>query len=160
MREAAPSPGTAPSRGTAARARRGVVLRGFAFALVCGLAGLLVLGVSLSHRGQEAMDRSDEAFHQGDLRAAVDFAKRAGLAYLPGADHVRRAERRLEAIGRGAEAEGNFELARRAWDALRIVDEQTTYPGRGEAAGGRRARQALERLERQKSEEAGQVEVE
>lgn len=92
------------------------------------------------------MAESDRAFHQGDLRVAVWEAKEAGLAYVPGSSHVRRSTARLEAIARGASAEGRWDLARLAWDALRLIDEQTAYPGRGQTAFGRRAREELQRM--------------
>ena len=92
------------------------------------------------------MQSSDTAFHAGDLSESVRFAKRAATAYIPSADHVRQAESRLTAIARGAEGEGDLELALRAWDALRVIDEQTAYPGRGPSATGREARSALSRI--------------
>lgn len=114
--------------------------------LATGLLALLVLAVVLVRRGEAAMAESDRAFHAGELRAAVWEAKEAGLAYVPGSAHVGRGVARLEAIARGATAEGRWDLARLAWDSLRLIDEQTAYPGRGATAWGQRAREALARL--------------
>lgn len=109
--------------------------------------GLLALGAVLVRRGEAAMAESDRAFHAGDLRGAVWEAKEASLAYVPGSEHVRRGVARLEAIARGAAAEGRWDLARLAWDALRLVDEQTAYPGRGATPFGRRAKAELARMQ-------------
>lgn len=124
------------------------LLRGLSLLLLTVVLGLVLFGWVLVRRGQAALEESDRAFHQGHMEESIDWAKRAGLAYVPGAEHVHRAEARLEAIARGAEAESRLSLARRAWDALRLVDEQTSYPGRPASAAGERARAALERLGR------------
>jgi len=120
-------------------------LRPLLTAAVTLVLAVCVLGLVLVRRGTAAMDRSDRAFHAGDLRAAVWEAKAAGLSYVPGSSHVERAAARLEAIARGAAAEDRLDLARLAWDALRLIDEQTGYPGRGATAFGLRARAELER---------------
>jgi len=125
---------------------RSIVSVGFALAL-----GVLVLAVVLVRRGEARMAESDRAFHAGELRVSVWEAKAAGLAYVPGSEHVVRATARLEAIARGAAAEGRPELARLAWDALRLIDEQTDYPGRGRAPFGELARAELGRLRAQKT---------
>jgi|GEM_PF-1407885 len=108
--------------------------------------GLVVLAFVLVRRGEAAMAESDRAFHAGELRVAVWEAKEAGLAYVPGSAHVARSAARLEAIARGATAEGRVDLARLAWDSLRLLGEQTDYPGRGQTAWGLRANEALARL--------------
>jgi hypothetical protein len=121
-------------------------LRTFVLAAASVLLALLLLGVVLVRRGEAALTRSDEAFHGGHLQVAIAEAKQSALAYVPGSEHVLGATERLEAIARGAEADGRRDLARLAWDALRVVDEQTAYPGRGPTASGALARQALLRL--------------
>lgn len=126
--------------------------------LACAV-GLLSLGLALHFRGTAAMERSDAAFHSGDLRASVEWAQTAALAYLPGAQHVRAAEERLEAVARGAESASDIELARRAWDSLRLVDEQTKYPGRGESRSGDTARRALVRIWKQVAEHGPTTEI-
>lgn len=98
------------------------------------------------------MERSDAAFHRGDLVEAIAEARTAALYYVPGARHVHEAEGRLEAIARGAEAEGNWKLARRAWDALRLIAQQTHYPGRPASEAGQRAQKALKRLDARQME--------
>jgi len=123
------------------------LLSAAAFGLVFFSVSLVVVGLREVGRGEAALERSDRAFHGGDLGTALRQARQAGLSYVPGAAHVRAAEERLEAIARGAEADGQHELARRAWDALRLVDEETDYPGRAPNAAGERARAALRRLD-------------
>jgi hypothetical protein len=125
---------------------RSIVSLAFALSL-----GVLVLALVLLHRGQARMAESDRAFHSGDLRSSVWEAKAAGLAYVPGSEHVARATARLEAIARGAASEGRPELARLAWDALRLLDEQTDYPGRGPTPFGELATAELGRLRAQKT---------
>jgi hypothetical protein len=125
----------------------GVWLRRLAAAIV---AATVVLGVLVAReitRGQAALARSDQLFHSGDLLGALHAARDAALFYVPGAPHVDAARERLEAIARGAEAEANLGLARRAWESLRQVDEETAYPGRPPTASGERARAALRRLD-------------
>jgi hypothetical protein len=117
--------------------------KGLFLVLATGLLALVVLSVVLTLRGEAAMAESDRAFHAGELRVAVWEAKEAGLAYVPGAAHVARGVARLEAIARGATAEGRWDLARLAWDSLRLLDEQTNYPGRGQTPWGLRAAEAL-----------------
>lgn len=123
------------------------LLRFLALGVVALVAGVFCLGLALAHEGREAMERSDAAFHRAEMVDAIAEARTAALAYVPGSEHVRRAERRLEAIARGAEAQGDWQLARRAWDALRLVTEQTDYPGRPVSTAGERARAALQRLD-------------
>lgn len=100
------------------------------------------------HRGESALRESDQAFHGGDLHRSVLEARTAALSYVPGAPHVGAAYERLEAIGRGAEAEGRYEVARLAWGAVRSSVLQTRHwlvPRRGELE---RAESALARLNR------------
>jgi hypothetical protein len=127
-------------------ASEGPIFRGILFAGTLLLLALLALCFVLVRRGEAAMVESDRAFHAGDLRGAVWEAKEAALAYVPGSAHVRRANDRLEAIARGAAAEGRWDLARLAWDALRLVDEQTDYPGRGPSTLGLEAKQQLAQM--------------
>lgn len=100
------------------------------------------------HRGEGALRESDAAFDRGDLHRSVLHARTAALSYVPGAPHVSAAYERLEAIGRGAEAEGRYEIARLAWGAVRSSVLQTRHwlvPHKGELE---RAERALHRLNR------------
>jgi hypothetical protein len=121
-------------------------LRFASLALLAFVALAVVSGVSLTVRGEGEMEKSDTAFHEGDLRGAIFHARKAALAFVPGAEHVGLAHARLEAIGRGAEAKGDEELARVAWDALRVVAEQTDYPGRPDSTAHKKATESLKRL--------------
>ena len=125
------------------RLMRGVV------ALVLGFVALVaVAGISLTRQGTHEMSLSDDAFHSGKLRESVAHARAAALSYVPGSEHVRAANERLEAIARGAEAEGNDELALFAWDALRQAQVETSYPGRPKSELLERAEAGILRLRR------------
>ncbi len=109
---------------------QGHFLRNLALLAVSFVLLLAVAGLTLTQKGRTEMQKSDEAFHSGDLRLSLVHAKAAALSYVPGSTHVLAAYRRLEAIAKGAEAEGNHQLARLAWESLRNVHAQTAYPGR------------------------------
>ena len=107
---------------------------------------VVVSGAFLTARGKDALDKSDRAFDRGDMRESIAFARQSALAYVPGADHVRGAYARLEAIARGAESEGDEVLARVAWDTLRVVVVQTDYLGRPPSPQLELAKKNLQRL--------------
>jgi len=93
--------------------------------LAAGVA-LLVLVFALvayrvSERGAHELAESDRAFDAGQLELAVEHARRAAAAYVPGAPHVRLGFERLRAVARGAERTRDLPLARRAWHALRAA---------------------------------------
>ena len=121
-------------------------LRLLSLALLSLVLLVVVAGLSLTHRGAAEMEKSNEAFHGGRLRDAVHHARRAALSYVPGATHVQQAHERLEAIARGAETAGDRQIARVAWDTLRLVHVQTDYPGRPPSAAEARANAALKRM--------------
>lgn len=100
------------------------------------------------HRGEAALRESDDAFDRGDLHRSVLQARAAALCYVPGAPHVSAAYERLEAIGRGAEAEGRYEVARLAWGAVRTSVLQTRHWLVPRSAELERAERALDRLNR------------
>jgi hypothetical protein len=106
----------------------------------------VVSGVTLTVKGRAALAESDQAFHQGDMRRSIAEARAAALSYVPGGEHVHGSYERLEAIARGAESQGDRDLARVAWDTLRVVLEQTDYPGRPSSDVLERARTNLKRL--------------
>lgn len=122
-------------------------LRGTALGL-----SLLVLAVAaLTARavvdGGREMKQSDAAFNRGELRVAIDHARRAAVLYAPGAPHVTRAYARLDAIAVGAEAAGQPETARMAWRAVRAAALETRHVWIPERAQLERANQNLARLE-------------
>ncbi len=124
----------------------GKVLRLLSVTVLLVVSTLVLSGLFLTGRGQDEMKQSDQAFHEGDLRASIRFARKAALSYVPGSSHVGAAHARLEAIARGAEAEGNFEIARLAWDSLRLVHVQTDYPGRPKSGAQAKAEERLKEL--------------
>lgn len=129
------------------------VFRLASFAVLSLALLAVVSGVTLTVKGRASLTLSDEAFHQGDMRRSIAEARAAALSYVPGGEHVQASYERLEAIARGAESQGDKELARVAWDTLRVVLEQTEYPGRPPSEVLERARSNLRRL-REAREEA------
>ncbi len=132
-------------------------LRWASLGLVAFVLFFVVSGLSLVSRGQEEMSLSDQAFDDGDLRKSIFHARKAALAFVPGAPHVQQAYERLEAIGRGAEAQGDEALARIAWEALRGAVEQTDYPGRPIPVAHEHAAQSLERLRKARQHDAPEL---
>lgn len=128
-------------------------LKWAAFGLVAFVILVVVSGLTLVSRGQEEMRLSDQAFDDGNLHRSIFHARKAALSFVPGAEHVKNAYERLDAIGRGAEAQGDEELARVAWEALRGAVEQTDYPGRPVPAAHDRAARNLERLRKAREQD-------
>lgn len=97
--------------------------------------------------GEQALRAAEEAFDRGDLRECVRLSRRAASLSVPGAPHVGAAFHRLVVVARGAEAAGQPELARLAWQAVRGA----ALDGRGALGQGRseldQANFALARLE-------------
>lgn len=89
--------------------------------------------------GQRELAASDAAFDANDLRGAIEHARRAASAYVPGAPHVEHGYARLRAVARGAEATGRPELAMLAYQAQRAAVLESAslwqpFPGRLEEA--------------------------
>ncbi len=107
----------------------------------------LVIGYRFSLQGGKAMTASDVAFNKGEFDEAIFQAELAARLYFPGAEHFKQAELRLVTVARGAEAEGNEELALHAWRSLKALDHQTYYWGRGSIEFAELAHRSLERLQ-------------
>jgi hypothetical protein len=82
-------------------------------------AGVATLRAVLD--GEREIAKSDAAFDANDLHGAIQHARRAASAYVPGAVHVARGYARLLAVARGAEATGQPEVAMLAWQAERAA---------------------------------------
>ena len=96
------------------------------------LASVLSVGIARQvTTGARAMQASDEAAHAGDVRAAIDAARAAAEAELPGSPYPRRGMERLAQIGRDAEGRGDLALAAVAWRAMRTAAEETRALGDG-----------------------------
>jgi hypothetical protein len=121
-------------------------LRRLSFALVFGLLIVVVVSARVVVEGERRMAESDEAFHRGDVRAAVEKARHAAILYIPGAPHVTPAYQRLVAAAVGAEAAGDLAAARLGWSAVRAaaVETRSLWPVR--EAELARANHALVRL--------------
>ncbi|MGC4066109.1 MAG: ABC transporter permease subunit [Polyangiaceae bacterium] len=96
----------------------------FAVVLVLVLVGGASLVWRMNVEGAKAMARSDEHFDQGRLLDAVLYSRRAASLYVPFAEHVRRADARLDFIAHGAEAAKLERVALIAWEAIRAVELQ------------------------------------
>jgi len=122
-------------------------LRGIALAMMLFVLAVAVLTARAVIDGNHEMQMSDAAFDRGDLRVAIDHARRAAVLYAPGAPHVAQAYARLDAIALGAEAAGQPETARMAWRAVRGAALETRHVWIPERAELGRANQNLARLE-------------
>jgi hypothetical protein len=90
---------------------------------------------------------SDAAFDSGDLRPALEHARRSATLYAPGAPHVERAYERLIAIALGAEAAGQPKTAFLAWQGVRSAALESRHIWVSHPAELERANQNLARLE-------------
>jgi hypothetical protein len=87
------------------------------------VAGVMLVFALMTYRavsaGEAALEDSEAAFDRGELRESLRQARLAASLVAPGAEHVDRAFTRLIVIARGAEAAGDLDLARLAWEAVR-----------------------------------------
>ena len=125
----------------------GTWLRRLSLTLVLVLLALATLTARVVIDGERALALSDEAFDRGDVRAATVHARRAAILYAPGAPHVDPAYQRLEAIAQGAEAAGDAEVARQAWQAIRGAALETRHIWIPRQTELQRANQNLMRLQ-------------
>ena len=112
---------------------------------------LVSIGAALSARvileGQAELAASDVAFNDGDLRPALEHARRSATLYAPGAPHVERAYERLIAIALGAEAAGQPKTAFLAWQGVRSAALESRHVWVSHTAELERANENLSRLE-------------
>lgn len=124
----------------------GAWLRRGALVLALVVLGLALLTARVLIDGERALALSDAAFDQGDVRTATLHARRAAVAWAPGAPHVEPAYARLVAIATGAEVAGDRELAAAAWRAVRGAALETRHVFVPRQADLDRANQNLARL--------------
>jgi hypothetical protein len=123
-----------------------ILARRASFLLTLLVLALGAMTFRVVRDGEAALAESDAAFHRGDLSNAVLYARRAAIAYAPGAPHTRAALKRLRAVAVGSEGVGDVASARLAWGAIRAAAVETrslTEPYGSERA---EADQALARL--------------
>jgi hypothetical protein len=96
-----------------------------AAALVPVLVALVTLR-TLS-RGEAELAASDQAFAAGEPTLALRHARRAALAYVPGASHVDAAYARLRAVAASAERDRDPVLAASAWEAVRVAAQESGH---------------------------------
>lgn len=106
--------------------------------------------------GEREIERSDAAFDANDLHGAIQHARRAASAYVPGAEHVERGYARLLAIARGAEAAGQPDVALLAWQAQRAAVLESASVLRPNTARLEEANRNLARLQAAKTAPEGE----
>jgi hypothetical protein len=126
----------------AARALARLALLAFFVVLIGG-----VLTARVILEGQSELAASDAAFDRGDLRPALEHARRSATLYAPGAAHVDRAYERLLAVAQGAEAAGQPKIAFLAWQSVRSAALESRHVWIPRSSELERANQNLSRLE-------------
>lgn len=122
-------------------------LRGIALTLLVAVLALAVFTARQISDGEAEMKKSDAAFDAGELRDATLHARRAAIAYAPGAPHVLESYTRLEAIAIGAEVSGRPVDALAAWRAIRSAALETRHVWVVEGARLERANREIARLQ-------------
>ncbi len=120
--------------------------RRVSLALTLVVLALAAMTFRVVRDGEAALAESDRAFNRGDLANAVLYARRAAIAYAPGAPHTRAALARLRAVAVGSEGTGDVASARLAWGAIRAAAFETRFIVDPYAAERDEADRALARL--------------
>jgi len=94
-------------------------LRPVGLVVALSVVGVAVMSFRAVASGEAALERAEAAFDRGDLRETIREARRSASLVVPGAAHVERAFTRLLVVARGAEAAGDLDSARLAWEAVR-----------------------------------------
>jgi hypothetical protein len=124
-----------------------IAARGASLGLTLVVLALGAMTFRVVRDGEAALVESDTAFNRGDLAAAVLHARRAAIAYAPGAPHTRAALARLRAVAVGSEGVGDTASARLAWGAVRGAALETRSFAEPYAAEREEADRALARLQ-------------
>ena len=108
---------------------RWLFLRWLGVCLALAALGLGAMTVRALTAGESALERAEAAFDRGELRETIREARRAASLVVPGAGHVERAFARLMVVARGAEAAGEIDLSRLAWEAVRgaAIEGQSSF---------------------------------
>lgn len=122
------------------------VLRSLATALTVALVLFALVAERTAARGARELRESDRAFDRGRLELAVQHARAAATAYVPGAEHVTLGYERLSAVAHGAERARDVELAMVAWRAMRAAAIESRHLWQPHADELREADHALARL--------------
>jgi hypothetical protein len=136
----------------------GAWLRRFALGLLFLALALAVLTIRAISDGESELRQSDQAFDEGDIARATLHARRAAVAYAPGAPHVERAYTRLKALARGSEAAGDLSGALYAWRAVRAAALETRHVFVVHGADLEFANQAIARLQAMSGEPVSEAE--
>jgi hypothetical protein len=97
--------------------RRALIVAGIVL-----VAGVLATATTMQLRaGSRAIDASDAALVRADRPGAIDAARTAAEAVVPGSPYPTWGYRRLETIARDAEIHGDDETSTGAWRAMRAA---------------------------------------
>jgi hypothetical protein len=97
------------------------LIRRLLTALGAALALYVCSAVATLRSGRAELAASDGALERKELESAVNHARAAALALVPGAAHVDAAYARLRSIALAAEHDQHAEVAVLAWRALRMA---------------------------------------
>jgi hypothetical protein len=122
------------------------LLRWAAVGAALSLMVFALVAYRVSERGAYELTESDRAFDAGQLELAVEHARRAAAAYVPGARHMHLGFERLRAVARGAERTRDLPRARAAWRAVRAAAIESQHVWQPHAAELARADFELGRL--------------
>jgi hypothetical protein len=123
------------------------VLRRLATALAVALVLFALVAERTAARGAKELLESDRAFDGGRLELAVEHARAAAAAYVPGAEHVALGYARLRAVAFGAERARDVELAMAAWRAMRAAAVESRHLWQPHPEELRQADRQLARLQ-------------
>lgn len=123
------------------------VLRSLGSALALALVLFALVAERTAARGARELSLSDQAFDGGRLELAVQHARAAATAYVPGAEHVALGYARLSAVARGAERARDVELAMTAWRAMRAAALESRHVWQPHPDALREADHELARLQ-------------
>jgi hypothetical protein len=126
---------------------RGVTGKGVVAVVVVVVLGVLATGtVREIVVGERAIEDCDAAIEKSDPVAAIDAARTAAEALVPGSPYPERGYRRLETIAHDAEMRGDDAVASAAWRAMRTAALATEAVGASSAARLDVANQGLARV--------------
>jgi hypothetical protein len=122
------------------------ILRSLGAAAALALVLFALVAERTRERGTFWMEESDRAFDAGRMHLALQHARAAAAAYVPGAGHVQRGYERLRAIARGAERARDLELSTAAWRGMRAAAIESRHVWQPHADELREADRELGRL--------------
>jgi len=129
------------------RARPEGGARGALLAALVAVAALVVTTAREVVIGRDELVRADAEAARSNWQDAIEHARAAAEARAPGSPWPERGFRRLDAIGRDAEARGDRATALSAYGAIRTAAVATRAPGSSATRWRSAAEDALARLD-------------